>query len=337
MVALVVLLLIQLACGGTPAAAPSAVRQEQPVVQAPVAEQPVQPQSAPAASTPVVEVQRPAEDVEVRWYRQPAEFGPQQALYLIPVVGAVAAADNATIVGIADDPVAVVIIAGLCAYVVVSYAPQAVEAVVEGAQGLYNWAAEAVAQQMALEAFVGTMLAGSALGDNWWLSMRHGTWIPELGVGSESKTVAELFYDAYPGNNGDKKGQNKGQGHSNGSIQCKAGITTLERGTVANFACLHVVGRNANFVVVQARAAENMFGQAGWERIGQSTWYYFTKEIWWECAWILSERPINGHSTPPQHLWLNAHTGSAAYDQIVAKYNLVIPIAEFPIPRLPWR
>lgn len=132
----------------------------------------------PSNGAPILPVQLPtpvatsthSNGVTVTYYRWPSA---NEALMVIPVIAGVALADNLTVVGFADDPIAGVVIAGVGSYVVVKATAEALPYAVDVINGgrqvletrlghLKEGAAGRVAQRNDLAASVN----GSALNPN---------------------------------------------------------------------------------------------------------------------------------------------------------------------------
>lgn len=110
-----------------------------PVTPAPV--QPVfqTPGVTPAPRPTVIATVTPQPGVEIKIFRWPSAG---EALVIVPIIAGVAFVDDISFVGIFDDPVAIVAIAGVGLYAVgtVIINGQAAEAVVQGYDGLIAWA-----------------------------------------------------------------------------------------------------------------------------------------------------------------------------------------------------
>lgn len=103
---------------------------------------------AASAQLPNTENQDPLPDEDIgeatiQWNRGLAD--PEFAGLAIVAIGGFAAADDATVVGVLDDPVAVILILGIASYVVVTnpdIVEKGIQATVQGVQGVRDWVSQ---------------------------------------------------------------------------------------------------------------------------------------------------------------------------------------------------
>jgi hypothetical protein len=141
--------------------------------------------------------------------------------------------------------------------------------------------------------------------------------------------------------------------NANNPQGCESGL--ISSGSICLFAALNDPGtgqafegsiavligssRHVAFLVIngQVRPTPPAPGEMGWERLGQSQYYFQKASAYWKCAWWMSQRIANGHGAVPPELRLEAGAGWARWQEVKTRYGLVFPIAQISLPPNPFQ
>lgn len=99
-------------------------------------------------------------------------------------------------------------------------------------------------------------------------------------------------------------------------------------------------GPHVAFLVIngQVRPTPPAPGEMGWERLGQSQYYFQKSSGFWKCAWWMAQKTAgNGKKAVPPELRLDAGTGWARWQEVKTRYGLVFPIASISLPANPFQ
>lgn len=168
-----------------------------------------------------------------------------------------------------------------------------------------------------------------------WMSIRHPE-SPEL--------IAELLRVAKGSRLLQQREQYPGACEAgvfnNGMICLYAGLNDPGNGQIfqGSVAILMGIGPKIAFVVVSGpvRPTPPMPGESGWMRLGQTQYYMQAAQVFYDCAWFMSNRISNGHGPSPDYMRLDAGAGWARWQEKKTRYNLVFPILEIALPPNPF-
>lgn len=147
---------------------------------------------------------------------------------------------------------------------------------------------------------------------NVWFSLNHD---------ESQRVIAGLLATCPP-----KQIIRKGDGRSSGSVQIWAGVK--EKTMMATVGGVHIVGPYVDYFALQVPVRIGPF--PGFDRLGQSAYYYARSSVKWACAWRIS-RTV-GHEAHGEPELLTVGQGLQKWEETKVKYGLTIPLVVLYLP-----